>query len=64
MSSISTDEAIDIVAESLEEAGDVAAKSSHKLLKFMILLGILGIVFAVVRQMTADSEPEPYEPAG
>ncbi len=64
MSTLTTEEAVNIVSDSLEEAGAAAAKSSHKLLKFVILLGIIGIVFAVVRQMTSDSAPEPYEPAG
>jgi hypothetical protein len=63
MSTLTNDEVVDIVADSLEEASEAATKSSHKLLKFLILLGILGIVFAVIKQMTADSDPEPYEPA-
>jgi hypothetical protein len=62
MSTLTNDEVVDIVADSLEEASETA-KSSHKLLKFLILLGIIGIVFAVIKQMTADSDPEPYEPA-
>lgn len=63
MSTLTNEDAVEIVADSLDEAAEVA-KSSHKLLKFLILLGILGIVFAVIKQMTADSDPEPYEPAG
>ena len=30
----------------------------------LVLLGIGAIIFAVVKQLTSDSEPEPYEPAG
>ncbi len=62
MSTLTDSEVTEIVADTLDEAAVVAKKSSHRLLKFMILLGILGIVFAVIRQMTADSAPEPYEP--
>ena len=62
MSTLTNDVVVDIVADSLEDAAE-ATKSSHRLLKFMILLGILGLVFAVIKQMTADSEPEPSEPA-
>ncbi|MCP4434804.1 MAG: hypothetical protein GY812_04790 [Actinomycetia bacterium] len=64
MSTLTNDEVVDIVADSLDDAADTAAKSSHKLLKMIILLGIIGIVFAVIKQMTADSDPEPYDPAG
>ena len=64
MSTLTNDEVVDIVSDSLEEATEAAAKSSHKLLKFVILLGIVGIVFAVIKQMTSDSSPEPYDPAG
>jgi hypothetical protein len=63
MSTRTDTEISEIVADTLDDAAEVATKSSHRLLKFMILLGILGIVFAVVRQMTADSDPEPYQPA-
>lgn len=62
MSTLTETEIADAVADTLDDVSEVATKSSHRLLKCLILLGILGIVFAVVRQMTADSEPEPYEP--
>lgn len=52
----------EIVADTLDEATEVAAKSSHRLLKFMILLAIGAIIFAVVKQLTANTEPEPFEP--
>lgn len=62
MSTATDTEVAEIVADTLDEAAEVAAKSSHRLLKFMILLGIAAIVFAVVKQLTADTEPEPFEP--
>ncbi|MCB1272061.1 MAG: hypothetical protein M9942_09710 [Microthrixaceae bacterium] len=55
-------DAIDTLGEALEEVNEAAAKKSHKLLKMIIVLGIIGIIFAVVKQLTSDSEPEPYQP--
>ena len=65
MSTVTESEStIDTLSDALEDMGEVAAKKSHKLLKLLVLLGIGAIIFAVVRQLTSDSEPEPYEPAG
>lgn len=58
-----TDSTIEALSDALEDVSEVAAKKSHKLLKLMILLGIGAIIFAVVKQLTSDSEPEPYDPA-
>ncbi|MFV0316086.1 MAG: hypothetical protein ACK5O2_03880 [Microthrixaceae bacterium] len=56
--------AIDELAKALDDVSEDISKKSHRLLKLMILIGIGAIVFAVIKQMTSDSEPEPYEPAG
>ena len=62
MSTATDTEVAEIVADTLDDAAEVAVKSSHRLLKFLILLGIGAIIFAVVKQLTADTEPEPFEP--
>ncbi len=63
--STATETATDAVADAigaLEDAAGQPAKKSHKLLKLIIVLGIIGAIFAVVKQLTSDSEPESYEP--
>ena len=54
---------IDTLSDALEDVTEAASKKSHKLLKLIIVLGVIGIIFAIVKQLTSDSEPEPYEPS-
>lgn len=64
MSTATKENTIDTLNDALDDIGEVATKKSHKLLKLIILLGVGAIIFAVVKQLTSDSEPEPYEPSG
>jgi heme A synthase len=64
MSTATDTDVAEAVADAIDEAAtaaEVAVESSHRLLKFLILVAIGAVIFAVVKQLTADSEPEPYE---